>query len=1015
MTAMENRTTSLRRPCLPGRCSALLLTSVLWTAVAAAQPVNAAGVVNGDFEAATVGQVPAGWTLPPAAAEAGYTAAAVEEGAHSGQRAAVLRRDAEGRGFGNLMQSLDAAPFRGKVVRLRAAVRAEPALPWGGAHLWLRVDRAGGRRGFFDNMSERPIRSAEWGEYEIVGDVAEDAETLNLGLMLRGSGRVFVDDVTLEVLGARGAGDRPPAPLSARGVDNLTAFAHLYGYVRFFHPSDEAAAADWQQVALAGVEHVESATDAADLARRLEDVFRPLAPTLRVWPRGVEREGAEAPPAEPRQSAGTWIAWRHDGVELSTRPNIYTSQRVPVAAAGAGGETGGDLSQAVDARGLGLDGARLRLTAAVRYEAAPGDGSSLHTSTETSPETSTETSPETSAKTGAELRLHATVAGDDGEQDRVVASHRIDGGGDGWSTVTLEGELPPGVESFTLALHLDGAGRVWMDDVVVECLAPGAEGEEAGSARAEPLPVLANPDFEAPPAGGGPLGWAVSSDGPSVAHRASVAERAGTPADPSHGGRFCVLLERDAEREPRWRSKPPVYDLGGGVLARLPLLVRRQGGGETTPPSPGQGGSTLPPATGSPPPFHRPIAFYRPAAFLASAADRSVRLADVVVAWNVFQHFYPYFDLVDPDGGVWAALLPRALAAAAEADSRDRHRRVLEEMMATLHDGHGVVDGSDVPDRALPLAWDMIEGRLVITAVGEPAAEGSAAAASAPDLRLGDVVTALDGEPAADALARAEKSVSAATPQWLRRRGLDALAAGFADDTVRLSVLRDGTEHAVSLAHTAPRWGAGAVAEARPEPLAELAPGVAYVDPERLTSEAFEAALAGLAQRRAVIFDLRGYPRVSMFALLSRLTDVPLSSARWRVPTVLRPDREAMGFGFGGWVIQPAAPRFQGRIVFLTDGRAVSAAETLLGIVEHYHLGDVVGGATAGTNGNVNFLPLPSGYRLVWTGMRVTKHDGTPHHGVGIRPTVPAKRTLAGVAAGRDEVLERALELVAAP
>jgi len=98
--------------------------------------------------------------------------------------------------------------------------------------------------------------------------------------------------------------------------------------------------------------------------------------------------------------------------------------------------------------------------------------------------------------------------------------------------------------------------------------------------------------------------------------------------------------------------------------------------------------------------------------------------------------------------------------------------------------------------------------------------------------------------------------------------------------------------------------------------------------------------------------------------------------------------------------------------VFLTDGRAISYAESCMGIVEHYRLGEIVGGPTAGTNGNVNPLVLPGGYTLAWTGMKVLKHDGSQHHGIGILPTVPVSRTRAGVAAGRDELLERALELL---
>lgn len=47
--------------------------------------------------------------------------------------------------------------------------------------------------------------------------------------------------------------------------------------------------------------------------------------------------------------------------------------------------------------------------------------------------------------------------------------------------------------------------------------------------------------------------------------------------------------------------------------------------------------------------------------------------------------------------------------------------------------------------------------------------------------------------------------------------------------------------------------------------------------------------------------------------------------------------------------LEPKAPHFRGRIVFLTDARAISYAGTVAGIVEHYGLGEIVGQPTAGT------------------------------------------------------------------
>lgn len=48
-------------------------------------------------------------------------------------------------------------------------------------------------------------------------------------------------------------------------VENLRGFAVLYGYVRYFHPSDEAAAVDWNAFAIRGAERVHGAADPGEL------------------------------------------------------------------------------------------------------------------------------------------------------------------------------------------------------------------------------------------------------------------------------------------------------------------------------------------------------------------------------------------------------------------------------------------------------------------------------------------------------------------------------------------------------------------------------------------------------------------------------------------------------------------------------------------------------------------------------------------------------------------------------
>ncbi|RPJ25882.1 MAG: peptidase S41, partial [Planctomycetaceae bacterium] len=198
----------------------------------------------------------------------------------------------------------------------------------------------------------------------------------------------------------------------------------------------------------------------------------------------------------------------------------------------------------------------------------------------------------------------------------------------------------------------------------------------------------------------------------------------------------------------------------------------------------------------------------------------------------------------------------------------------------------------------------------------------------------------------------------------------------------------------------------------RPPKLHEIKPGIWYVDITRLTDAEFDAALPNLAKAKGLVFEMRGYPH-GQPQWLGHLSSHRLESAFWNVPRLHRPDRTDVEWvTMERWNLDVKQPQLTTNRVFLTDGSTISYAESVMGIVEAYKLGEVVGEPTAGTNGNINPTDLPLGYRVWWTGMRVLKHDGSQHHGVGIQPTVPVSKTIRGIREGRDEQLGRALSLL---
>jgi C-terminal processing protease CtpA/Prc len=333
---------------------------------------------------------------------------------------------------------------------------------------------------------------------------------------------------------------------------------------------------------------------------------------------------------------------------------------------------------------------------------------------------------------------------------------------------------------------------------------------------------------------------------------------------------------------------------------------------------------------------------------------------------------------------------------------------VMEEMITLINDGHGRV--SNFKNRVTfyypPFAADFAEGVLLVSRLFE----------EKTGLLEGDIIDEIDGRQVSEIISEKEKLISSATPQW-RSGILKQLLLRKAKNTVMMLKIKRGNEILVrdvmrNFTFEKLREKVN-YPEYRPEKIKKLKDGIYYVDLERSSMKEINDVMDSLASAKGVVFDLRGYPN-STDPVLCHLTDVPITSARWNVPQIIYPDREnIVGYDTSGrWNIEPLEPKLNGKIIFLTNGGAISYAESVMGIVEAYKLGTIVGETTAGTNGNVNPINLLGGYVVYFTGMKVMKHDGSQHHGIGIKPDVPVSRTIKGIKEKRDEFLEKAIEII---
>ncbi len=384
-----------------------------------------------------------------------------------------------------------------------------------------------------------------------------------------------------------------------------------------------------------------------------------------------------------------------------------------------------------------------------------------------------------------------------------------------------------------------------------------------------------------------------------------------------------------------------------------------------------------------------------------TAEDLNLRVANVIIAWNELQHFYPYFETVGTD---WEEQLSLSIKNALRDETPEDFYKTLSSMLAAAQDGHIFVrlPYSFSNEATMPFLIDWIEEKVVVTHSFHK------------EIQPGDVVISLNGEPATE-IVQNQKRYLSGSPQLTLFRSLRQFTTGRHGTEANLQVERDEEVKTYTVRLSSLRTNHSLEKDHLPIS-GQIEDGIYYVDLDRAPMSIINDEMEQIASSPAVIFDMRGYPN-SNHQVIEHLLTSPDTSDQWmKIPKIIYPDQQnRVGFQKFGWQLEPATPHIKGDVIFITDARAISAAESYMSFIEHYNLAEIVGQPTAGTNGNGNILILPGGYHFEWTGMKVTKHDGSQHHLIGIQPTIPVQKTIQGVRDGRDEFLETAIQILKRP
>lgn len=350
----------------------------------------------------------------------------------------------------------------------------------------------------------------------------------------------------------------------------------------------------------------------------------------------------------------------------------------------------------------------------------------------------------------------------------------------------------------------------------------------------------------------------------------------------------------------------------------------------------------------------------------------------------------------------WSATLaqfrPRAEAAATNTEFYE----ILAEMLATLKDGHTrLTSYPGAITRAVPPLKILMttDGHYAVAAIGEGVD---------PQIRPGDIPLMIDGRAVAEVLAERRRILSASSESQAEAALGYGLLGGAAGSSATVRFRRpDGSEYEATLLRSLSSWS---------EPFAaRTIDGLGYIYIPLWTGDVdrqFAEALEPFKDAPGLIIDVRGNGGGNdalAEAVIGRLIDQRTVWAKTRV---------RFGPFWTPWGERAASPTgpwtYTGQIAVLIDGRVFSSNDFFVGGLVQSGRAVAVGSPTGGGSGNPARVYLPGGAQVTISRWQEAYPDGTLIEGNPTQPTFLVIPSVADLAAGRDPVLERAVEILKA-
>lgn len=391
--------------------------------------------------------------------------------------------------------------------------------------------------------------------------------------------------------------------------------------------------------------------------------------------------------------------------------------------------------------------------------------------------------------------------------------------------------------------------------------------------------------------------------------------------------------------------------------------------------------------------------------------DAGFRLLALYRYWNIIQYYFPYKYLIEED---WKAVLEEFIPKVIETQNEAEYTLVMLELIARIHDTHATIWGNNpvlnqyLGTRYTAVELTFVEEKPIVTDFYDEFL------GKETGLAIGDVITRINGKGMEELVKEQLKYLPASNyPTQLRDLAKRLLRTN--DSRVEVEFVRNEAPGKVTLkTYSTDEINIYKKYQTAVPSFKLIDQNIAYIHNGALKRSELPDIWEKMKGTKGLIIDIRNYPSDFPIYELSKYL-MPASQPFFKLThgSIDQPGR--FTFIAPLRVGEKNKASYKGKVVILIDENSQSSAEFHAMAYRTHPNATVIGSTTAGADGNVSSFNLPGGISTSITGLGIYYPDGEETQRVGIVPDIEVKPTIQGIREGRDELMEKAVELINTP